>query len=464
MTRLSHRLILAFLAATLIPLGVTSWIATVLLDRSLSYASTAELDELSQSLEQTGREFYQRAREALRQDAAAGKVEAVKHVAKDKDRWPPDVSAFHSSVEPSRFTLSGVDGDRLNYLERRGDDVWVYSRRLGPVGMDRLSRQLTRARDLVERSRVYDLRRGFTFTFIAVAAVVWTAALTMMIWLARRISRPIQDLTAGLGELASGNLKARVSVRGHDEVGLAMQAFNDMAEQLEASRQRLIYLTRLAGWQTLARKMAHEIKNSLTPIRLTMEELMARGAAGDRAFLEQAAEIVTQEVEALERRVRAFSDLAAEPPVRPMPLDVNALVEDRIALLRSAHPGVIYNTRLTPALPPAFADEDLLKGVLTNLLENAAQAAGGGGVVLAATQKNGKGGIAIEVHDSGSGLSQHARESLFEPSISFKKGGMGLGLSIARKSALLCGGDILLVKGEMSGAAFRVVLRAASSA
>jgi signal transduction histidine kinase len=194
-----------------------------------------------------------------------------------------------------------------------------------------------------------------------------------------------------------------------------------------------------------------------------MDELVARGAAGDRAFLEQAAEIVTQEVESLERRVRSFSDLAAEPPVRPMALDVNSLVEDRIALLRSAHPGVIYNTRLAKTLPPALADEDLLKGVLTNLLENAAQAAGGGGVVLAATQPNGKGGVAIEVHDSGAGLSQHARETLFEPSISFKKGGMGLGLSIARKSALLCGGDILLVKGELSGAAFRVVLRAAGS-
>jgi nitrogen fixation/metabolism regulation signal transduction histidine kinase len=462
-TRLSHRLILAFLAATLVPLGVTSWIATVLLDRSLSYASTAELDELSLSLEQTGREFYQRARESLQQEAAAGRLEPVKHASKDRGHWPPDVAAFYSSGEARRFTLSGVDGDRLNYLERRGGEVWVYSRRLGAVGMDKLSRQLTRARDLVERSRVYDLRRGFTLTFIAAAAAVWTASLAVMIWLARRMSRPIQDLTAGLRELASGNLKARVSVRSQDEVGLAMQAFNDMAEQLEASRQRLIYLTRLAGWQTLARKMAHEIKNSLTPIRLTMDELVARGAAGDRAFLEQAAEIVTQEVESLERRVRSFSDLAAEPPVRPMALDVNSLVEDRIALLRSAHPGVIYNTRLAKTLPPALADEDLLKGVLTNLLENAAQAAGGGGVVLAATQPNGKGGVAIEVHDSGAGLSQHARETLFEPSISFKKGGMGLGLSIARKSALLCGGDILLVKGELSGAAFRVVLRAAGS-
>jgi signal transduction histidine kinase len=95
--------------------------------------------------------------------------------------------------------------------------------------------------------------------------------------------------------------------------------------------------------------------------------------------------------------------------------------------------------------------------VLTNLIENAAQAAGGGGVVLCTTDTH-DGKVAIEIHDSGPGLSPMARGTLFEPTISFKKGGMGLGLSIARKSALLSGGDILPVRGELGGAAFRVVL------
>jgi signal transduction histidine kinase len=172
---------------------------------------------------------------------------------------------------------------------------------------------------------------------------------------------------------------------------------------------------------------------------------------------------VTQEVETLQRRVRAFSDFAAEPPVRPATIDVNSILEDRVAFLKNAHPEVIYNLRLAPGSPRAVADEDLMKGVLTNLLENAAHAAGSGGVVLATT-RNDTGKIAIEVHDSGPGLSPHVKQSLFEPTISFKKGGMGLGLSIARKSALLCGGDILLVKGELGGAAFRVLLPAAAQA
>ena len=238
-------------------------------------------------------------------------------------------------------------------------------------------------------------------------------------------------------------------------------AFNDMAGRLEESTARLVYLTQLASWQTLARKMAHEVKNSLTPIRLTVEEMVARHDQSDRAFLEQAAQIVVDEVESLERRVRAFSQFAAEPPVDPVALDVNALMEERIAFLKTAHPEVSYEFRRAEGDPLALADQDLVKGIVTNLLENAAEAASAGGRILGTAADDGE-RVALEVHDSGPGLSEQARATLFQPTISFKKRGMGLGLSIARKSALLSGGDILLVKGELGGAAFRVLLPAFS--
>jgi nitrogen fixation/metabolism regulation signal transduction histidine kinase len=241
-----------------------------------------------------------------------------------------------------------------------------------------------------------------------------------------------------------------------------MRAFNDMAERLQQSTDRLIYLSQLASWQTLARKMAHEVKNSLTPIRLTVEEMLARYGDRDRAFMQQATQIVVEEVESLERRVRAFSQFSAEPPVRPEPLDLNALLEERVSFLKSGHPEVSYDLRLDGSHPTALADQDLVNGILTNLLENAAEAAGEGGRILGVTG-TGNGNTLFEVHDSGPGLSERIRQSLFQPSISFKKGGMGLGLSISRKGALLTGGDIVLVKGELGGAAFRVLLPAASN-
>jgi signal transduction histidine kinase len=131
-----------------------------------------------------------------------------------------------------------------------------------------------------------------------------------------------------------------------------------------------------------------------------------------------------------------------------------------VGFLRNSHPEVIYNLRLAPNRPQASADEDLIRAVMTNLLANAAEAAGAGGVVKASSAVvDGK--VWLEVHDSGPGLSPHARNTLFEPTISFKKTGMGLGLSIARKSALLSGGDIIHLAredGELGGAAFRVIL------
>jgi nitrogen fixation/metabolism regulation signal transduction histidine kinase len=332
---------------------------------------------------------------------------------------------------------------------------------LGGVGMDRLSRQIGEARALVERAESLDLRRGFKQVYVLLAASVWLVSLALLIYFAHRISRPILELTAGLTKLASGDLNARVAVRRDDEIGRAVVAFNDMAGRLQESTERLVYMGQLASWQALARKTAHEVKNSLTPIRLTVEEILARAGGSDRAFLEQASQIVVDEIETLERRVRAFSQFAAEPPLSPAALDVNSLLEERMAFLKTAHPEVAYDCRLADQAPRVMADQDLVKGILTNLLENAAEAAGEGGRILGVTASDG-GRVAIEVHDSGPGLSEQARSSLFQPTISFKKRGMGLGLSIARKSALLNGGDIVVVKGELGGAGFRVLLPVAS--
>ena len=304
-----------------------------------------------------------------------------------------------------------------------------------------------------------DLRRGFLYAFVLLAAPVVVVAVVVMLFTAHRISKPIQKLTGALSRLAMGDLSVRVDSRRKDEIGLALDAFNNMAEELQQSRERLVFVTRLASWQALGRKMAHELKNSLTPIRLTAEEIVARKTSDDHAFLEQAAQIIADEVNRLQRRVLAFSELAAEPPVNLAEVAVNAVVEERVAFLKTAHPEIAYETRLSGVEPMASADRDLLCGVLTNLLENAADAAGDSGLVLVKTAAESE-KVSIEVHDSGPGLSPQARSTLFEPTISFKKQGMGLGLSIARKSALLCGGDIVLVKGELGGAGFRVLLPA----
>lgn len=459
MNRLRTRLIAVFLLATLLPLGFTLWTSLSLLEleRSLQLAPVNELGALSQSLEKTGRELYQQARESLRRDAAEGRIQGV-------EISPAEAQAFRERGLDEEFVLAGANGDRLDYYVLREPKVLMFSRQLG-VPLGDLTKQIGEARQTVETSGVRDFRRGFRGALLLIAASLWLAALAALVFLAARISRPVRQLTQGLERVAAGDLATRVQERSSDsqgsgEIAAAMQAFNHMASQLQQAQERLIQVTRVASWQALARKMAHEVKNSLTPIRLTMEEIVSRQGAADGAFLEQAAQIVADEVNTLEKRVRAFSEFSSEPPVLPAEIDVNALVEERVSFLKNAHPDVIYQVNLAPDQPKAVADPDLIKGVLTNLLENAAEAARPGGVVMARTARSGE-QLNIEVHDSGPGLSLQAQSSLFEPTISFKKGGMGLGLSIARRSALLCGGDLQTLHGELGGAAFRVILAAA---
>ncbi|MDQ6701544.1 MAG: ATP-binding protein [Acidobacteriota bacterium] len=465
MNRLRNRLIVVFLAVTVLPLMATLWMTTSLLDRSLSYTSTRELDEVSESLKKTGREYYQQASDALKAAAISGSATRASFPTAERNHWPDALKEFWDSGETERFVRMGEKGNRLDYLVRRPEAVAVYSRELG-VSMERLAEQYRTAREVVAANQVSNLRRGFIYTYFVLTAGIWLVSLALLLFLANRVSGPIQQLTAGLSQLAAGDYGARILNDREDEIGRATEAFNHTAAQLEQSRDRLVYLTQLASWQVLARKMAHEVKNSLTPIRLTVEEMVARHSEGDpsqknRAFLEQAAQIVVDEVESLERRVRAFSEFSAEPPVRPSTFDVNAMIEERIGFLKTGHPEVNYAVRLAENTPSALADEDLVKGILMNLLENAAEAAGEGGNILASTSAV-DGRVRIEVHDSGPGLSEQARKSLFQPTISFKKRGMGLGLSIARKSALLTGGDISLVAGELGGAGFRVILPGAN--
>jgi two-component system, NtrC family, nitrogen regulation sensor histidine kinase NtrY len=454
---LRARLIAAFLVATLVPLGATIWITMSLLERSLGYATTEELDALSRTLEATVRRFYERERQALERDAKAARLTATSFDMQSAGGAPEAVRTFWESGEAERFSISGAAGDRLDYMTRAGARVDVYSRELGGIRMQELGAQLRQARELIASMEGRDLRRGFTLTLLLLVAVVWLVSLAPLLFMAHRISRPIQELTAGLTRFSAGDWDQRLTTARDDEVGRAVGAFNDMAEHLRRNRERLVYLAQVSSWETLARKTAHELKNSLTPIRLTVEEMVARQPHSDREFMQQAAQIVIGEIETLERRVRAFSEFASEPPLDAERLDLNAIVGERVALLKRGHPETTYRCTLDAGVPAILAGADLVKGILTNLLENAAEAAGPGGTVEASTHVHAQ-DVAVEVHDSGPGLSEEAVRTLFEPTITFKKHGMGLGLSIAKKNALRMGGDIALVEGRLGGAGFRVIL------
>ena len=183
---LRSRLIAAFLASTLLPLAATVWITTTLLDRSLRYATTGELDRLSRTLETTAKQFYQRERDALEQDALAGRTRPTTYAAADTTGWPDPVRSFWVSGEPERFGVSGASGERVDYMRRvdgPGDQPGVefYSRDLGGVSMEQLSTQLRETRRLVAAIDTRDLRRGFTLTLLVLLGAAWLVSLLPLV-------------------------------------------------------------------------------------------------------------------------------------------------------------------------------------------------------------------------------------------------------------------------------------------
>ena len=457
MNRLRTRLMVVFLAATLVPVGAVLLVTSRLLEHSISLNTTHELDATARALAASGRALYQTACDALEGDIAAGRVRPTVTYT-NLERAPGEIRDFAEGEVSRRFALVGESRSMVQLLVRHRDGtVFEYTRPIAGPGMEALSQQLHAARMLIDRMNERDLSRGYMTTLVVVSGSLWILCTGVLLFLSRRLSRPLEQLTSGLQTLAAGKLDVRLDPEGNDEVSEAMRAFNTTAAELEQSQEKLVHVTRLESWQTLARKMAHEVKNSLTPIRLTMEEIVARRGERDDAFIEQAAQIVVEEVSTLERRVKAFTLFASEPPIRLEDVDISSTLDERIALLRTAHPEVRYATHAETEEAHAHADADLVKGVLTNLLENAAQAAGPGGRVLSKVSAEGE-QLLVEVHDSGPGLSDQARSTLFEPTISFKKSGMGLGLSIAKRSAMLLGGDLQLVESELGGAGFRLVL------
>src|SRR5439155_20962421 len=138
------------------------------------------------------------------------------------------------------FELDGADGDRLDYVVRHGNEVWTYSADID-VPMRRASSQIAIAHKSVEDWKTWDFRRGFVLTFGLMAVGIWLASFAALVFFASRISRPIQQLTAGLTELAGGKQGVRVPAGRDDEIGRAIQAFNHMAEQMQQNRDRLVY-------------------------------------------------------------------------------------------------------------------------------------------------------------------------------------------------------------------------------
>jgi len=284
-------------------------------------------------------------------------------------------------------------------------------------------------------------------------------------WISARVTRPIERLAAGAREVAAGNWETRVNVRSRDEVGQLAAAFNDMTRQLAEQRERLVQAERVAAWRELARRLAHELKNPLFPLQLTVENLQrAREQTSDQfdeIFFESTAAL-RAELENLKTIVGRFSDFAKMPAPHFESVDLNDAVRGAVKLFEPqfsamGRPPITPEFYLDQNLDSIEADPALLRRALENLVLNSLDAMPAGGTLTVRTSQN-NGTVRLEVSDTGSGLTPEEVERLFTPYYTTKQHGTGLGLAIVQSVVSDHGGKISIESAPGAGATFRIDL------
>jgi two-component system, NtrC family, nitrogen regulation sensor histidine kinase NtrY len=292
---------------------------------------------------------------------------------------------------------------------------------------------------------VDDLDRTIRLASVLFLGLAAGIALSM----ARRISGPIQELTRATRRIAQGDLEARVEATSQDELRRLVEAFNQMARDLHAQRRDLERSNRLAAWADMARQVAHEVKNPLTPIQLSAEHLRRVFADRSEDFartLETCTDTILKQVRTLRGIVTEFSAFARPPADELSAQDPRAMLEEVIRPYQAGlPPRVDLTLDLDGAAPAVRADRRLLERALVNLLENALQAVGEAGSIRVSLRTRDEGRrVEIEVRDSGPGVAPEARDRIFEPFFSTKTSGSGLGLALVKKIAEDHGGGVSL--------------------
>jgi nitrogen fixation/metabolism regulation signal transduction histidine kinase len=284
-------------------------------------------------------------------------------------------------------------------------------------------------------------------------------------WISARVTRPIEELAAGARDVAAGHWRAHVQVHSRDEVGQLATAFNEMTRQLSEQREQLVQTERVAAWRELARRLAHELKNPLFPLQLTVENLQrAREQTAeqfDEVFFESTATL-RAELENLKTIVSRFSDFAKMPTPEFEPVDLNDLVRSAVKLFEPqlapvGRPPITPELYLDEKLPKPQADPILLRRAFENLILNSLDAMPAGGTLTIRTAHR-EGAVRLEVTDTGEGLSPEECARLFTPYYTTKRHGTGLGLAIVQSVVSDHSGRIEVESAPGAGATFRIEL------
>ncbi len=279
-----------------------------------------------------------------------------------------------------------------------------------------------------------ELARRDAFLFgiyaLVIGAVVFAGTLV-----ANKIARPIEVLTEATNRVAGGELDITLESRGENEISILMRSFSEMTRKLKENREQLARIEREMAWREMARQVAHEIKNPLTPMKLSIQQLRQEKKDRSRKFSEvfdAVTRMLLEQIATLDRISSEFSRFARLPVSNYEAVDVNEVLYRAAALFRQKS-DVDFQLNFDDTVPVINADAEELQRAFVNVIRNGIQAIPGKGTLrITTTPENGR--IRIIISDSGIGLSPEARARLFEPNFSTKTDGMGLGLAIVKKT------------------------------
>ena len=321
----------------------------------------------------------------------------------------------------------------------------------------------------ISRSGMVEAQQHIRAIAYGVASGGILLAIVFSLWIAARVSRPIEQLARAAENVASGNWDTQVPVRGNDEVSVLAESFNHMTEQLTSQREKLVQSERVAAWRELARRLAHELKNPLFPLQLTVENLVRARQLPAKEFdevFQESTRTLGMEIGNLKAIIGRFSDFSKMPKPELERIDARDVVE-RVSSLyanASAHDDakIVFEKNVAAEPMPMMADPELLHRALSNLVLNAMDAMPHGGT-LTVSAKSREEQVEIRVADTGEGLTTEECERLFTPYYTTKQHGTGLGLAIVQSVIADHAGRIAVESRMGGGAEFVITLPKATS-
>jgi two-component system, NtrC family, nitrogen regulation sensor histidine kinase NtrY len=315
------------------------------------------------------------------------------------------------------------------------------------------------------RREVVLLTRHIWQIAAAVAGAALLVGLLISLWVSSRITKPLEELAEGAREVTLGRWDTVIDLRGGDEIGQLAGAFNEMTQTLGAQREQLVQTERVAAWRELARRLAHELRNPLFPLQITVENLQRARQLDAQQFLEvftESTATLKAELANLNTIVGRFSDFSKMPAPHFARVNINEALRNAVRLFEPqftavGKPPIVPEYFLTEPLPEIDADADLLHRAFQNLVLNALDAMPAGGTLTMRTTEH-EGNVRIEVSDTGKGLTPEECSRLFTPYYTTKVQGTGLGLAIIQSVISDHHGTISVSSDEGRGTTFRIEL------